>query len=142
MVAILEPHRHDRHTASSSGRPTLQLVRTDSRSNDNQLVELGVSPYQLVVVIAALVLAAVLALAVGNGAFSSLSSPASGGEATSAPHAGQGETLMVQPGDTLWSIAQTLQPNSDPRPIVDELVRLNGNEPLQVGEHIFLPTAG
>jgi hypothetical protein len=29
------------------------------------------------------------------------------------------------PGDTLWSIAEAADPASDPRDVVDEIVRLN-----------------
>jgi hypothetical protein len=45
---------------------------------------------------------------------------------------------VVQPGDSLWSIAQTLAPGADPRPLVDELARARGNAPLRPGEVIRL----
>jgi nucleoid-associated protein YgaU len=35
-------------------------------------------------------------------------------------------TYVVQPGDTLWSIAQRLSPGEDPRPVVDALAEANG----------------
>jgi hypothetical protein len=34
--------------------------------------------------------------------------------------------ITVQPGDTLWSLAETIAPNRDPRAEVDQLTRLNG----------------
>jgi LysM domain-containing protein len=34
-------------------------------------------------------------------------------------------TVQVQPGDTLWSIAQRVAPQRDPRQVVDQLRRLN-----------------
>ena len=34
-------------------------------------------------------------------------------------------TVVVQPGDTLWSIAQDLAPQEDPRAVVDAIVDLN-----------------
>jgi Tfp pilus assembly protein FimV len=46
---------------------------------------------------------------------------------------------VVQPGDTLWSIAAELAPDVDPRATVDRLVEANGNEPLQVGQRLVMP---
>jgi Tfp pilus assembly protein FimV len=34
-------------------------------------------------------------------------------------------TVVVQPGDTLWSLAQDLAPHEDPRAVVDAIVDLN-----------------
>jgi hypothetical protein len=46
---------------------------------------------------------------------------------------------IVQPGDTLWSIAAELAPGADLRPIVDELIARNGDGPLEVGTRLELP---
>jgi hypothetical protein len=46
---------------------------------------------------------------------------------------------VVQPGDSLWSIAARLQPGSDPRPVVDELTAARGGAPLVSGEVVTLP---
>ena len=48
-------------------------------------------------------------------------------------------SYVVQPGDTLWSIAQRLDPGADPRPIVAELQAQVGSETVQVGQHLQLP---
>lgn len=50
--------------------------------------------------------------------------------------------VTVQAGDTLWSIASRIAPNSDPRDVVDELVRLNGltSGAIQIGQQLALPT--
>ncbi len=45
----------------------------------------------------------------------------------------------VQPGDTLWSIAVALRPGADPRPLVDQLVALNGGTELQAGGTVLIP---
>jgi hypothetical protein len=45
-------------------------------------------------------------------------------------------THVVEPGDTLWSIATELAPGDDPRPVVDALVRAHGIGPLIPGETI------
>jgi hypothetical protein len=46
---------------------------------------------------------------------------------------------VVQPGDSLWSIAARLDPGSDPRPVVDELTAARGGAPLVPGEVVTLP---
>jgi LysM repeat protein len=45
-------------------------------------------------------------------------------------------TIVVKSGDTLWSIAQTLEPKTDPRIIVDKLIESRGTTNLMVGETI------
>jgi hypothetical protein len=49
-----------------------------------------------------------------------------------------GETYVVRPGDTLWSIAATIAPDSDPRPVVDALRDANGGPDLEVGERLVI----
>ncbi|MGK2947482.1 MAG: LysM peptidoglycan-binding domain-containing protein [Acidimicrobiales bacterium] len=48
-------------------------------------------------------------------------------------------TVVVQPGDTLWTIAAATQPEVDVRVAVDRLVALNGSGPLVVGQELVLP---
>jgi hypothetical protein len=43
---------------------------------------------------------------------------------------------VVQRGDSLWSIAERLEPGRDPRPVVDALVTTRGTGPLVPGEVI------
>jgi LysM domain len=50
-----------------------------------------------------------------------------------------GRTYVVQPGDTLWSIARRVAPDRDPRPVVDALRRANGGPDLQVGSSLTIP---
>jgi nucleoid-associated protein YgaU len=45
---------------------------------------------------------------------------------------------VVRPGDTLWSIAASVAPGRDLRPVVDELARRAGGATLQVGQRIDL----
>jgi Tfp pilus assembly protein FimV len=49
-----------------------------------------------------------------------------------------GRQYVVQPGDTLWSIAAEIAPGSDPRPVVDALRGANGDASLDVGEVLTL----
>lgn len=53
------------------------------------------------------------------------------------------EEVVVQPGDTLWSLAREVAPGRDPRPVVDALRRLNELEGagLTAGQRLLLPAA-
>jgi nucleoid-associated protein YgaU len=57
-------------------------------------------------------------------------------EVRSVPVAGQ--HYVVQPGDTLWSIAAEIAPEEDPRVVVDALRRANGGPELQIGSQLTL----
>ena len=46
---------------------------------------------------------------------------------------------VVQPGDTIWSIAGHLQPRGDVRPLVDRISRQLGGRQLQVGQRLIIP---
>ena len=53
-------------------------------------------------------------------------------------------TTVVQPGDTLWSIARRIAPGADPRGTVERLGDLNdlGGRPIQAGQRLTLPYPG
>ena len=69
------------------------------------------------------------------GAPSPTPAAATGAAGVAAP----GPVHVVQPGDTLWSIAAELAPGSDLRRTVDRLVELNGSGELTVGARLQLP---
>lgn len=48
-------------------------------------------------------------------------------------------TYLVQPGDTLWSVARRLQPEGDVRPLVTRLRAASGGGPLAPGQRLRLP---
>jgi hypothetical protein len=49
-------------------------------------------------------------------------------------------TYVVEPGDTLWSIARRVAPGRDPRPVVDGLIRANDlGAGLQAGQELSIP---
>ena len=50
-------------------------------------------------------------------------------------------SVVVRPGDTLWSIAESLAPSSDPRAVVDALQERNGLEgaDLVPGQVLVVP---
>jgi spore germination protein YaaH len=45
----------------------------------------------------------------------------------------------VEPGDSLWSIAQRVDPTGDPRALVARLAAQTGSETVVPGERIVLP---
>ena len=48
-------------------------------------------------------------------------------------------TVTAQPGDTLWSIAQSYRGDVPVARFVDKLVALNGGASIQAGQSIVLP---
>lgn len=78
------------------------------------------------------VVALAFAIVSGGGALAS-------GEG-SAP-AGTFEQVTVMPGDTLWSIAESVAPSADPRDVIDAIMRLNAlpSGELAAGEKLSLP---
>lgn len=83
-------------------------------------------------------LAAVVVVVMGQAGVALGGSPLAAPErrpASSGSHA-----IVVEPGDTLWSIAARLtSPGEDPRPLVDALAQARGDEPLIPGETIRWP---
>ena len=57
--------------------------------------------------------------------------------------AGSFSTVTVAAGDSLWSIAEAVAPERDPRDVVDEIVRLNALDTVvvQAGQSIAIPAA-
>jgi membrane protein implicated in regulation of membrane protease activity len=50
----------------------------------------------------------------------------------------EGQVYVVQPGDTLWTIAADLAPGGDLRPVVDRLRAANGDATLEPGQRLVL----
>jgi len=50
------------------------------------------------------------------------------------------ETVVVQPGETLWSIASIVAPDDDPREVVADIQRINGiGGAIQPGQELAIP---
>ena len=82
-----------------------------------------------------LVLAVVLSIVVGLWSYGN-SSRSSG---TTAARSADAVVVVVQPGDTLWSIATWLDPGADTRRLVDQLSGLAGSTVLRPGQRLVIP---
>lgn len=87
------------------------------------------------VCLAVLVLAGGAAFGRAGGAAPSRSGPAPGVSFRPVARA----TYVVQPGDTLWRIARSVQPSGDVRPLVQQLADQRGGAALRAGERLVLP---
>ncbi|MCD9624877.1 LysM peptidoglycan-binding domain-containing protein [Rhabdothermincola salaria] len=98
------------------------------------------------VLVAGLVLAALVALVLvgvasllGAGAAAPGPAPTAidgAGAVATAPAASVATEVVVRPGDTLWSIAASLRPDGDVRPVVDALAQRAGGADLVPGQRI------
>lgn len=82
-----------------------------------------------------LVLAAVLSLTVGLWSFGNSAQSAS----TRHTRSHDAVVVVVQPGDTLWTIATWLDPDADPRRLVDALNGIAGSSALRSGQQLVIP---
>lgn len=148
MAAIVQPRTHlNGATPYRSSRPPrhLSAVATLPAGHGARHrpvpsavvvpVEPLFSPAAMAAMVAAVVITIVLALGIGAGAFSGLV-PTPGSEPIAAV---DGRVLVVEPGDSVWSIARSIQPEGDLRPLVHRIVQANGSAPLQPGQQIVVP---
>ncbi len=152
MVAVLreEPEQLELRYATSEVRPNLSLV-ADSSSATLTSGLLGASQVtrmtfwrRRIVCLTALL----LGLWVLSASFGSLF--ASQGienptalptvmESAASESLNSGSSVIVKPGDTLWSIARQLQPAGDIRPLVDRIAKINNGHSLIAGQSLLLP---
>ena len=160
MVAILVPQPDETTGDPALGLPA-QERRRAARSHPRPVDLVGVEPLgaqslrralpdrptrirrrRLVALLIAVALVGALATAgralLGAAATIEPSSPQPVDAPARPPTVGQ--TYVVKPGDTLWSIAAAIAPDSDPRPVVDALREQNGGPDLQAGERLTIRT--
>ena len=116
-----------------SGRPAGVLVVVPSRLADRRPTT---TVYLRRRVVAALVFT-VVALAVWFGAGQVLANR--GGDPASTPTVRPAASYLVQPGDTMWSIAAAHHGGVGQSSYVDALIAANGGADLAVGDVIALP---
>ena len=127
-------------------RPALRLVRNMPQRSDVVYRRRRLGAVLLLAAVA-LTAAALVLMVQGSGVSSvSVRTGAAPGAVVSDPaafgasHASPppGSVYVVQPGDTLWSIARELAPAGDVRAEVDRLADLNGTAALQPGQRLRL----
>ena len=92
------------------------------------------------VAIPSLLVSSALARTAGGESSSAAGAPSpTSAAAASAAGVAAPATAVVQPGDTLWSIAASVAPDVDVRITVDQLVARNGSSPIVVGQELELP---
>ena len=62
-----------------------------------------------------------------------------GGDPASTSAVSRATTYIVQPGDTLWAIAERLNAGGDIAAYVDALIALNGGTVIIAGQQLALP---
>lgn len=129
MAAILQP-------SPSIDRTALRVLPGGLADASVRPVVVAVDWRSVAVAVVSVVLAAALAVAVGRGAFASMAPPSNPSVAVAT---GSGTEVIVEPGDTMWSIARRIQPAGDVRPLVDRLVAAHGTVVLQPGDVVAVP---
>lgn len=137
-AALRLPPRHQPTTVppgpGSPRRPALRVL--EGGRAPGRLAQRAVYRRRRLAVLAVVLLLTAAVLVLANAVLARTA-----GDGTPAPVAGTSASTVhvVQPGDTLWSIARELEPAGDVRLTVDRLVELNGGAPLVVGQRLELP---
>jgi hypothetical protein len=85
------------------------------------------------------VLLLVASLGLAFGAFTVVSDPA---QSTHVTHHAAAEQVVVEPGQTLWDIAQQVAPGEDTRTVIAEIVDLNALASagdIRAGQPLYVP---
>jgi hypothetical protein len=138
--ARMQPHfrkADDMSTAmisqrSTTVRPTRAVAPAAARRSKLHLTRRGRVVFT---VLAAIPLMLVVALLVLNGG------QASAGDAAGSGYRTSFETVTIEPGQTLWQVAEQQAPNTDPREFVQDVVTLNNldGSAVQAGQQIAIP---
>ena len=119
-----------------ASRPAVRPAARRSAQHPTMVNATSVATYQrrrLVVLVAAmLVLGVVIAGVIGATGTSAQADQAVAGQSV------EPRTVVAQPGDTLWAIAQRVAPQANVSELVDELVRLNGDA-IVAGQLVRIP---
>ena len=142
MAAIVSPH-----PAGRPNRPHLVLVGPDYRPPRPAPVRRAPSKrvayrrrrLAVAVAIVALVFVVQLVLHTASAWLGGGSLTASEPRSAVAATASASSVHVVQPGDTLWTLARRAQPTGDVRPLVGRLSAAHEGRALRPGQRIVLP---
>lgn len=145
MATMTLPAPAVRRPAARAPRPSASAARANARTASAARVS---APVRLtprgrrLARTAVIALALLLALTV-----SVLGRGVATGQAGDAPAQVATSTVIVQPGQTLWSVAQGLHLEADVRETVARIQELNGLEPgagatVRPGQELIVPVAG
>jgi nucleoid-associated protein YgaU len=112
---------------------TRQPLVTTTHRRPRRRVSAGVRRRRALLTITALLVVGLALPLGGSGGSSHPSGPAL------AETPGHSVAYTVQPGDTLWTIAQRADPTGDPRPLVAQMEQRTGSDTVTPGQHITIP---
>ena len=119
-----------------ASRPAVRPAARRSAQHPTMVNATSVATYQrrrLVVLVAAmLLLGVVIAGVIGVTGTTAQADQAVAGQSV------EPRTVVAQPGDTLWAIAQRVAPQANISDLVDELVRMNGDA-IVAGQLVRIP---
>jgi hypothetical protein len=137
MAAVIELRTGER-VADTPRRPQLRLVQ-GGRADAAPRAATATSrrTYLLrraaVVAVAAVVVLLLAQVVAGVGRVAA--------DALDAAPAASGQVHVVAPGETAWELAARYAPDLDRRTAVDDLLALNGQEPIRAGQELRLPAS-
>lgn len=134
MVAVLTTSpRHHLPAVSATGGAAARPVPLATYRRRRAVCGLLVGA----VLVGAVLVAAIFVLG-RFGAASASDIVGAGVPATAVGDGHAGTTHVVEPGDTVWSVARRLQPDGDVRGLVDRIVARNGGATVTVGQRLML----
>ena len=152
MVAVLreDPEQLELRYATSEVRPNLSLVAASSSATltsgllgASQVTRMTFWRRRIVCLTALLLGLWVLSASFGSlFASQGIENPTALPtvmESAASESLNSGSSVIVKPGDTLWSIARQLQPAGDIRPLVDRIAKINNGNSLIARQALFLP---
>ncbi len=127
-------------TASVRGGGTVRVARTPSnRARERAIGAPASSRSSVRFTRRGRLVLILMVLAVASAVFTFVGSPAA---STAVSHHSTAPTVVVRPGQTLWTIAARVDSSADPRQVVAEIMDLNNlTDPggVRVGQLLYLP---
>ncbi len=145
MAAIIDIYTGSRISSPPAGSGTTVRGGATLRVIPGGLSPEGIRMRRIYLFRRCLVVLVLLAVLAGAGMLAK-GLVAGTGSATSSL-AGSSEQYTVHQGDTLWGVARSIAPDSDPRDVIDQIAAVNSadgvvfdaNTPLTPGQQLLVP---